>query len=88
MVLPIKLQVWGSSLVAQQVKDLAVSLLWLRRNPWARNFHVQPKKKKRERERERKLQVLGDRSVRSPKPNMAQGWEGKKGQKEGVLWRC
>ena len=33
VVLPIKLQVWGSSLVAQQDKDLAVSLLWLRRNP-------------------------------------------------------
>lgn len=32
-----------------------------------------------------KLQVLGDRSTRAPKPNMAQGWGGRKGQKEGVL---
>ena len=27
-----------SSLMAQQVKDLALSLLWLRFNPWPRNF--------------------------------------------------
>ena len=39
---------WRSSLVAQQIKDLAWSLLWLRFAPWPRNFHmpqVWPKKK-------------------------------------------
>ena len=45
-----------SSLVTQQVKDLALSLLWfwllprLRFSPWLRNFHmlkVQPKRKKK-----------------------------------------
>ena len=30
----------GSSQVAQQVKDLALSLLWRRFHPWPRNFHM------------------------------------------------
>ena len=40
-----------SSLVAQWVKDLALSLLWCQFDPW--NFHrlqVQPKKKKKKKE--------------------------------------
>ena len=28
------------SLLAQQVKDPALSLQWLRFNPWPRNFHM------------------------------------------------
>ena len=43
--------VWGSSLVAQWVKELALSLLWLGFDPWLRNFCVlqawQKKKKKK-----------------------------------------
>ena len=47
----------GSSLVAQWVKDMALSLewlgslLWLGFDPWPRNFHVSqawPKKKKKD----------------------------------------
>ena len=37
-----------SFLVAQQVKNLASSLLWCRFDPWPRNFHItmaRPKKK-------------------------------------------
>ena len=50
---------WGSSLVAQQVKDLTLSLLWLEAllwlgfDPWPRNFHVRLKKKKK------KITVMG-----------------------------
>ena len=39
-----------SSLVAQQVEDLALSLLWQGFNPWPGNFYVlwvQPKREKR-----------------------------------------
>ena len=35
---PLKYQDDGSSLVAQQVKDLTVSLLWLRFSPWSGTF--------------------------------------------------
>ena len=56
-----------SPLVAQQVKDLVLSLLWLwlllQRgfDPWARNVHMvqawpKKKKKKKKRERERETQ--------------------------------
>ena len=54
MPFPLECQFW-SSLVVQQVKDLALSLQWLRSllwhrlDPWLVNFHVQqvrPKKKK------------------------------------------
>ena len=30
----------GNSLLAQQVKDPALSLLWLRFDPWPQNFHM------------------------------------------------
>ena len=30
----------GSSLVAQQIKDLVLSVLWLRFEPWPWNFHM------------------------------------------------
>ena len=54
----------GSSPVAQQVQDPALSLLWLRLlrcmrcvfNPWPRNFHipwVQPKKKKKKKKKKK-----------------------------------
>ena len=36
----------GSSPVAQQVKDLVLSLLWCRFDPWPRNF-CKPKGKKK-----------------------------------------
>ena len=44
----------GNSMVAQQVKDLALSLLWLRFDPWPGNIHMlwaQPKKKKRKKDK-------------------------------------
>ena len=41
----------GSSLVAQQVKDLALSLLWLRFNLWPRNFHRQRQEKKKKKDK-------------------------------------
>lgn len=46
---PLKPQ-WGVPLWLSGVKDMALSLLWLRFNPWASNFHmpqVQPKQPKR-----------------------------------------
>ena len=33
--------------MAQWIKDLAVLQLWLRFNPWLRNFHMPPKGKKK-----------------------------------------
>ena len=46
-----------SSLVAQQIKDLALSLLWHGFNSWLRNFHRleewQKKKKKRKKRKEK-----------------------------------
>ena len=47
----------GSSLVAYWVRDLALSLLWSRFNPWPRNFRlprVWPKRKKKKKERKKK----------------------------------
>ena len=52
-----KMKESGNSLVAQQVKDPALSLLqlrlllWHRFNPWSRKFHMQPRKKKEKKER-------------------------------------
>ena len=37
----------GSFLVAQWVKDPALSLLWLGFNPWSRNFHMLPSQKRK-----------------------------------------
>ena len=54
--IPEKINLW-SSLVAQCVKDLALSLVWLKSllwygfYPWLRNFHIPqtwPKKKKKD----------------------------------------
>ena len=50
--------------MAQQVKDLTWSLLWLGPDSQARNFHMpqgsQKKKNKKERKKERKLQQSRD----------------------------
>jgi len=43
-----KMYKYRHSLVAHQVKDLALSLMWLRFDPWPGKFHklrVQPKNK-------------------------------------------
>ena len=62
------------SLVARRVKDLALSLLWLRSLlyhkvvPWPQNFHMPwmwPKKKKKKREREKGKRKASDNSWRS-----------------------
>ena len=59
-----KIEIIQSSLVVQQVKDLVLSLLWLRPLlwhgfiPWPRIFctpQVQPKKKKRKKRKKRKI---------------------------------
>ena len=42
----------GSSLVAQQIKDLAVSLLWSRFDPWSGNFRMSQAWPKRTNEKE------------------------------------
>ena len=50
----IKRKCWRSSLVAQQVKDSALSLLWGGFEPWPWNFHmsqVWPKKKKKKKKK-------------------------------------
>ena len=49
MVMIVMKNIVGSSLVAQQVKALALSLLWYEFDPWPGNFHmlqVWPKKLK------------------------------------------
>ena len=72
-----------SSLVALQVKDLALSLLWLRLllwhgfDPWPRNFHmpwVLPKKKKKpclcwERDKQNGQQILKMHKTLENHPN-------------------
>ena len=59
-----KISKGGSSLVAQRVKDPALSrkqlrlLLWHRFDPWPRNFHmlwVHPEKKARELDKDRRV---------------------------------
>ena len=63
----------GSSPLAQWVKDLVLSLLWLRSllwrrfDPWLRNFHIPPgqpknrKEKEEEGEEEKKMSPMSDR---------------------------
>ena len=61
--------------MAQQVKDLVLSLLWLwlllwcRFDPWPGNFcmpQVQPKKKKRERERKERKKKERKQTINPP----------------------
>ena len=47
----IKMRSIASSLVAQWVKDLALSLLWCEFDPWSRNFCMWQAQPKKERER-------------------------------------
>ena len=55
---------WESSLVAQQVKDLALLLLWCRSHqwcgsdPWPRNFHM-PWKETKQKQTQTKRNILG-----------------------------
>ena len=56
-----------SSLVAQQVKDLVLSLLWLRLllwqgfYPWLRKFHIPTKGAARKKEREKHVDEFRDK---------------------------
>lgn len=46
-------------MVAQQVKDLGLSLLWYRFIPWPENFHkLQLPKRKKKKERQRENVIL------------------------------
>ena len=56
-----------SSLVAQQVKDPALLLLWLRHNPWSRNFCMPQIQKRKEKKRKKE----GRKEGRKDKTNLS-----------------
>ena len=62
-----------SSLVAQQVKDLALSLLWCRFDPWPGNFHMPWAWPKKEKEKEKKQ--IGTRKLKLMALGYHKGWK-------------